>query len=48
MKEFQDEDEIPELDELVDPATYEVKKSNMKEDGTQIVEEIKHISHEHD
>ncbi|XP_023885494.1 uncharacterized protein LOC111997614 [Quercus suber] len=48
LKEFKDVDEVPELNESADSATYEVKKSNMKEDGTQIVEEIKHISHEHD
>ncbi|KAL4642437.1 hypothetical protein ACB092_02G018100 [Castanea dentata] len=48
VKEFKDVDEVPELNESADSATYEVKKPNMKEDGTQIVEEIKHISHEHD
>ncbi|KAL4637026.1 hypothetical protein ACB092_03G051300 [Castanea dentata] len=48
LQEFKDVDEVPELNESADSATYEVKKSNMKEDGTQIVEEIKHISHKHD
>ncbi|KAL4642443.1 hypothetical protein ACB092_02G018600 [Castanea dentata] len=48
LKEFKDVDEVPELNESADSATYEVKKSNMKEDGTQIVEEIKHFSHRHD
>ena len=48
LKELKDEDEVPELDEWVDLVTYEVKKFNMKEDGTQIVEEIKHFNHEHD
>ena len=32
----------------VDPATYEVKKFTMGEDGAKIVTEIKHFTHEHD
>ena len=47
LQEFKDVDEVLELNESVDSTTYEVKKSNMK-DETQIVEEIKHISHKHD
>ena len=48
LKEFKYEDEVLEPNESVDLVTYKVKKFNMKEDGTQIVEEIKHISHKHD
>ncbi|XP_050274194.1 uncharacterized protein LOC126717062 [Quercus robur] len=48
LQKFEDEDEVPELDESVDSITYKVNKFNMGEDGTQIAIEIKHFSHEHD
>ena len=48
LQEFKDEDEVSELNELVDLATYEVKKFNVGKDGIQIVVELKHFSHEHD
>ena len=47
LKEFKDEDEVPQADKSVDLVTYKVKKSKMKEDGTQVVEEIRHFSHKH-
>ncbi|XP_030958341.1 uncharacterized protein LOC115980204 [Quercus lobata] len=48
LQEFQDEDEVSEHDELVDSATYEVKKFNVGKDGIQIAAELKHFSHDHD
>ena len=48
LQKFEDEDEVPELDESVDLVTYKVNKFNMGEDETQIAIEIKHFSHEHD
>ncbi|KAL0005900.1 hypothetical protein SO802_013461 [Lithocarpus litseifolius] len=48
LQKFEDEDEVPELDESVDSVTYKVNKFNMGEDETQIAIEIKHFSHEHD
>ena len=48
LQKFRDEDEVSELNELVDPTTYKVKKFNMREDGTEIATRIKHFSHEHD
>ena len=35
-------------EQLVDSAAFEVKKHNVGKDGTKIVIEIKHFSHEHD
>ncbi|KAL4639756.1 hypothetical protein ACB092_03G241200 [Castanea dentata] len=48
LLEFRDEDEVPEPNELIDSAAYQVKKSKVGVDGTQIDTEIKHFSHEHD
>nr|XP_023901019.1 uncharacterized protein LOC112012878 [Quercus suber] len=48
LQEFKDEDEVSEHDELVDSATYEVKKFNVGKDGIQIAAELKHFSHDHD
>ena len=46
--EDEDEDEVPELNESIDSAVYQVKKSEVGVDGTQIDTEIKHFSHKHD
>ena len=46
--EFRDEDEVPELNESIDSAAYQVKKSEVGVDGTQIDTEIEHFSHKHD
>ena len=46
LSKFEDEDS--EVDEFIDSAPYEVKKSNVGEDKTQIATEIKHFSHKHD
>ncbi|KAK7837405.1 hypothetical protein CFP56_021290 [Quercus suber] len=48
LQKFEDEDEVPELDESADSVTYKVSKFNMGEDETQVAIEIKHFSHEHD
>ena len=47
LQEFEDEDEVLELNESID-STYKVKKYNKREGGIQIAAEIKHFSHEHD
>ena len=46
-EEFKDVDEVPELDESVDSATYTVKESKVGKDGTEIATEIIHFSHVH-